>query len=170
MPSVPLVPSSSVSIASPPASSSRCIRHCARRSKSSSRREGWRFGGSYGGSETSMNFAGSASSLSRTAACSVVCSAAIWTRYCLPAFERQIKSSQAGCRGSTATGASFSSSSSAAFFFAAFPPRFVVDLTTRGGCDEHRPSSWMVPMMKTVSRSYPAHCRPLSRHFLQYGR
>ncbi len=34
------------------------------------------------------------------------------------------------------------------------PPAAVfLDLTTRGGWDEHRPPSWGVPMIKTVSRS-----------------
>lgn len=40
-------------------------------------------------------------------------------------------------------------------------------LTARRGCDEHRPCSRGVPMMKTLSRSYPPQSRPLSVHFLR---
>lgn len=42
--------------------------------------------------------------------------------------------------------------------------------TRRGGCEEHRPPSSTVAVMKTMSRWYPAQSRPLSMHFLHCGR
>lgn len=48
--------------------------------------------------------------------------------------------------------------------------RVLLDGTRRGGCEEHRPPSSTVAVMKTMSRWYPAHSRPLSIHFLHSGR
>lgn len=67
-------------------------------------------------------------------------------------------------------GARFRLSRSSSFAVGSFPLLFFLEGRFLGGWDEQRPKSSTVPTMKTVSRLYPAHFRPLSTHFLQEGR
>lgn len=95
---------------------------------------------------------------------SLVCRAAICTTYATPLSDNEIRSSHAGIKGSVGTRRGVPSPTVWTL------PVLLDGCTWRGGWDEHRPPSFIVAVMKTISRSYPAHSRPLSMHFRQWGR